>query len=188
MSLPGQSILGKINHYTIGSVVNANNMLFNALIQQVGANVDDAQVYAKGDPNSNGTTDPSHSQLAKDHDTHPFHTLAAELARVAVIYVGKAMAEAWMGNSAANPGKVAASFLTHPNVCNWQDSYVENWARANKDKVKRGQSSTEAEYWLKEAESHRREMVKTVEKSHQASFEYISKYYSELFESKSNRR
>lgn len=184
MSLPGQSVLARINHYTIGSFFNARNMFLNAIVQQVGANVDDAQVYAKGDPNTNGTTDPSHSQLAKDHDTHPFHTIAAELARIAVIQVGKSMAARWDGDVAANPGNTAASFLVHPNTISWQDNYVRIWAKANQNKVRRGESATEAEHWRKEAEAHHKEIIKKTEESHRASFDYISKHFGDLFGAK----
>ena len=82
--IPGHEYLERAMHYTLGMVSNAYNFVYGSLIHLVGNSVDDQQVLRLGDPNKNGSTNPTHSQLAKDHDNHPFHTLAARLAKVAV--------------------------------------------------------------------------------------------------------
>lgn len=180
-TLPGQATIAKFLHYTVGSVANANNMVFNFLIQQVGAHVDDAQVVGKGDPNLTGSTDPSHSQLAKDHDTHPFHTLAAELAGFAITNVGRALDKRWDGDIAADPAKIASSFLVHPKFCSWQDEIVRRWAINNPAKIRRGESSTEMEAWLKETEAARRKAYEDVVGFHRKSSAYLQKYYKAIF-------
>jgi type VI secretion system secreted protein VgrG len=119
-----------------------SKFVFNALLHLLGNSVDDMQVYTKGDPNTNGSTDPSHSQLAKDHDDHHFHSLAAELAIDAVRQVGQAMAAYWNGDRKANPAAVAASFLVHPNDTEWHRPKVKFWAYKNPASIVRGQSAT----------------------------------------------
>lgn len=65
------------------------------------------------DPNH---TAPSHSMLAKDHDDHPLHAIAAQCARQAVKEMGIAMRDAWLGG--LTPDQLvqkALSFMVHPN-------------------------------------------------------------------------
>jgi outer membrane protein OmpA-like peptidoglycan-associated protein len=44
------------------------------------------------DPNS---SDPTHTQIAKDHDDHPFHVIAADLAMEAVRQIGEVIMRYW---------------------------------------------------------------------------------------------
>jgi type VI secretion system secreted protein VgrG len=180
-TLPGQATIGKVLHYTVGSLANANNTVFNALVLQAGANVDDAQVYSKGDPNSNGRSDPSHSQLAKDHDTHHFHTLAAQLARYAITEVGKTLAKRWQGDSSMDPAKTAESFLVHPKFCAWQDVLVKSWADRHPEQVRRGASLTEIEAWIKKTEHDRQAAMNAVIGFHKKSASYLQKFYNDIF-------
>ncbi|WP_268800870.1 hypothetical protein [Pseudomonas huanghezhanensis] len=53
--------------------------------------MDDSQTLLEEDPNRSGSADPTHFQLTKDQDAHPFHTLAVKLAKEAVRVVGQAM-------------------------------------------------------------------------------------------------
>lgn len=121
---------------------NIEQFVVNGFIHLVGNSVDDAQIYLNGDPNTNGSTDPSHSQLAKDHDDHPFHTLAGLLAAEAVRTVGKEMKRRWQGNASADPGLAAAKFIVHPYESHWQDNIVLDWAKTHQAHIKRGESAT----------------------------------------------
>ncbi len=59
---------------------------------------------------------PSHTQLAKDHDDHPLHDLAARMARDAVANVFTVTRAAWRGRATgAQVGEVAASYFVHPD-------------------------------------------------------------------------
>jgi hypothetical protein len=160
------------------------NFVVNCLIHHIGNSVDDAQIYLRGDPNTNGSTDPSHSQLAKDHDDHPFHTLAGMLAMEAVRTVGREMLRSWQGSSAANPGLMAAQFLVHPFDCHWQDRIVANWAKAHPDQIKRAESATAMqtlqEGYLKDALS----TIKKLGNDSQKRWDYIYKYFEAIFDDK----
>jgi hypothetical protein len=85
-----------------------------ALVFRMGNSVAGVQTKI-GDPNKDASIDPSHSQLAKDHDDHPFHVLAADLAKEAVRQVGVLMRYRWDGVDGAKPAEMARSFLRHPN-------------------------------------------------------------------------
>lgn len=160
-----------------------NIILFvaNVLIHLLGNSVDDAQVYLNGDPNTNGSTDPSHSQLAKDHDDHPFHTLAGLLATEAVKTVGKEMADHWKGDRKANPGSIAANFLVHPYECRWQDDIVNKWASTHREQVKRGESATAwkalQEGQVKEAQAKLQKLDEEAAKI----WNYFSKNFHSIF-------
>lgn len=81
-------------------------------VRALGNVIDDAQTAFLEDPKSN---DPTHSQLAKDHDDHPLHALAAELAKGAVLDVGKKIQQAWTGQATAEEVvATAARYFVHP--------------------------------------------------------------------------
>jgi hypothetical protein len=75
--------------------------------------IDDAQTLFRD--NMNTSVDPTHSQLAKDHDDHPLHAIAARCAMIAVRTAGRAMTEAWQGK--IDETKLLAEvskFFVHP--------------------------------------------------------------------------
>lgn len=162
-------------------MANIYNFVYNSLLHLLGNSVDDGQVYRTGDPNTNGSTDPTHSQLAKDHDNHPFHTLAALLAKEAVAKVGATMATRWRGDLSASPGDTAAAFLIHPFDSQWQDDLVRNWATGHPAQVKRGESATEWEALRKEHEQEIRDGIKRAGERSQRTWDYLNKHYEEIF-------
>ena len=133
---------------------NLYNSVYNSRLHLLGNSVSDEQVYRAGDPNINGSTDPTPAQLAKDHDNHPFHTLA---------------------------GATAASYLVHPYDTSWQDQTVRNWAQAHPNQVKRGESSTEWEALRKEHEQEIRENIKKISNMSQSTWDYLNKNYEVIF-------
>ncbi|PYD88807.1 hypothetical protein DNF23_31305 [Pseudomonas syringae pv. pisi] len=123
---------------------NAFGTVMQSLAIWLGNSVDDLQTLLDEDPNSSGSTDPSHSQLAKDHAQHPLHVLAATLARKAVLQVGQAVLGQWHGKEGAeHPVRVATRFFTHPMDCDWQDAIVREWAEANPEQVERATLKSE---------------------------------------------
>jgi hypothetical protein len=93
------------------------------------------------DPSS---THPTHSQLAKDHDDHPLHVLAATLAMGAVRDVGEVMLAAWMGQRRVEDVTQAAlKYLVQPeDISNtatdaraWVHKAATDWARKNVAKL-----------------------------------------------------
>ncbi|POD77573.1 hypothetical protein BKM17_09710 [Pseudomonas syringae group genomosp. 3] len=116
---------------------NAFGFAMQSLTTWFGNTIDDLQTLLGDNPNNSGSTDPTHSQLAKDHAEHPLHDLAATLARAAVLQVGQAMLGKWHGKEEAeHPAKVATGFFIHPMDSNWQDTIVQEWAKANPERVR----------------------------------------------------
>src|SRR5690606_10937993 len=98
--IPGQQAIervGWIASSPMRAVLNSYNFVYQQLLLLVGNSVDDAQTMLGRDPNTDSSVDPTHSQLGKDHDDHPFHALAAKLAMHAVSQVGHAMNGRWSG-------------------------------------------------------------------------------------------
>lgn len=121
----------------------------------LGNSVDDLQTLLDEDPNTSGSTDPSHSQLAKDHAQHPLHVLAATLARKAVLQVGQAVLGQWHGKEGAeHPARVAARFFTHPMDCDWQDAIVGEWAEANPAQIERAALKSELDRYQSDLQSN----------------------------------
>lgn len=119
----------------IGSAVGT---IMQGMTTWLGNSIDDFQTSLGDDPNTSGSTDPSHSQLAKDHAEHPLHLLAGLLAREAVLEVGHAVLGLWHGKQGVeHPAQVAAKFFTHPMDSTWQDSIVSRWAEENPRMVER---------------------------------------------------
>jgi hypothetical protein len=124
---------------TPGRIVgNALGAVMQSLSTWLGNSVDDIQTRLGDDPNTSGSTDPSHSQLAKDHAEHPLHGLAAILAQKAVLQVGQAVLGQWHDKpDAEHPAQVAARFFAHPADSDWQDMAVREWAEANASQITR---------------------------------------------------
>jgi hypothetical protein len=166
-------------------ISNIHNFVFSTLLHFVGNSVDDQQIVRVGDPNTNGSTNPTHSQLAKDHDNHPFHTLAAELAKVAIKEVGSAIAGHWRKeDTTADPALIARGFLTHPFDTSWQDKLVADWAEKHPQEVQRGESATE---WEAIEKAHKKEVLDSIgraKKINQEAWDYINKNFSTLFNEK----
>ncbi|HMI91293.1 MAG TPA: HET-C-related protein, partial [Polyangiales bacterium] len=76
--------------------------------------MDDAQTQFLEHPGT--SLDPTHTQLAKDHDDHPLHALAAECAKRAVYIVGRAMFNVWKTPQGDADSVVATArkFFVHP--------------------------------------------------------------------------
>lgn len=110
----------------------------------VGHNVDDIQTFTQELTGENIGTNPSHSQLAKDHDHHHFHDLAAQLAMIAVRDVGEAMKEYWKGNKTSDPISIAKKYIVHPNCMHIKiEEYIKNWSKNNLARIVRAESKTD---------------------------------------------
>lgn len=114
---------------------NAVGTIMQGMLTLLGNSIDDSQTLLGDNPNTSGSTDPTHSQLAKDHAEHPLHSLAALLARDAVLRVAQAMLGHWEDKPGADPVTVASSYFVHPQDCDWQDGKVREWAEKHPDLV-----------------------------------------------------
>ncbi|MGE7991826.1 HET-C-related protein [Pseudomonas sp. NPDC089554] len=122
----------------LNAISHAKNLIMNPLLKYLGDNIGTLQLKLDGDPNTDANVLVTHSQLAKDHDTHCFHELAALLATDAVQTVGRAIYEYWNGNTNRNPASLATSFFVHPGRLSWYEKIVKPWAEANPEKIKQG--------------------------------------------------
>lgn len=154
-------------HHTMGRLNFVVGWVFNYLLNTVALNVDEAQFYFDTDPNS---TDPTHSQLAKDHGEHPLHGLAAQLAKEAVKKVGLAMRDAWAGKP-ADPVKIARSYIVHPADTTWMEPIVKDWAKNNPTKLKEALYPT----WVEHARQEYQEFVKNQRAKNTALWQYYEK-------------
>jgi len=120
----------------------AGNFIMKPLVKWAGDHIATLQVLLDKDPNIDPEAPLTHSQVSKDHDTHPFHTLAVQLASVAVKQVGQAIYAHWAGNAeqAGNPIEIAKGFLVHPWDATWWEPIVVQWAKDNPRKVAQGTS------------------------------------------------
>jgi len=87
--------------------------------------------------NSNYGNNPSHSQVAKDSETHLLNQLSAELAMIAVEDVGKKFKAGWSGNDLAK--YVADTYFVHPmdEKANWCDDKILRWITLNPNAVEK---------------------------------------------------
>lgn len=146
VSLPFAEYLQRCALYLRGVnavVGNAVGIIQHETLKLLGNHVDDWQTRYGEDPNTNGSTDPTHSQLAKDHADHPLHLLAALLAGSAIKRVGFAMTRYWHDEHEIDPMAVAAGYFQHPCDSEWQDPMVSGWAAANLGEVRKSESKTE---------------------------------------------
>lgn len=126
----------------LNAISYAKNWLMQKLASWAGDQMGTLQVALDSDPNVDESAIVTHSQLAKDHATHPLHDLAALLAHDAVERVARAVKESWDGNNQRVPSHLASSYFVHPNDTGWHDSIVKQWAQANPDKIEEACSPT----------------------------------------------
>ncbi|UPL04990.1 Heterokaryon incompatibility protein Het-C [Pseudomonas sp. IsoF] len=119
----------------LNSVNFAKNWLMQKLATWAGDSIGPLQTAFNSDPNTDSEAIVSHSQLAKDHATHPLHELAALLAQDAVERVARAMKEAWEGNAQRQPAYLASSYFSHPGDNTWYEKMARDWAAANPEKI-----------------------------------------------------
>lgn len=147
-------------------VGTAIDLVLRNLLIWAGDQIDDLQTLLENDPNLQAGTYPTHSQLAKDHDTHPFHALSALLAIYAVETVGRSMHAYWQGNHERDPATVAKSFICHPEDDDWQDEIVQLWAKSNPDAVLAGESADEFTRRQRAYQKEARKRLKEMDEKH----------------------
>lgn len=178
--LPYSDYVEAVHHYLAwpGRLAgNAIAKVMQGLFNVLGNSIGNAQTRFNDDPNTSGSTDPSHSQLAKDHGEHPLHGLAALLARAAVLKVGEKILEQWQYPSAnIDVAQIAANYLKHPMDSDWQDDIVKQWAEANPTLVKRASS---ADALQKVALEHFNHSISQLESFHKEGESFLKNFLSE---------
>lgn len=144
-------------------LLNAFNAMMRGFLRLAGNRIDDYQTIIDN-PNTSGSTDPSHSQLSKDHDDHPLHELAGLLAGEAVLQVGQELLSGWSGDEHADPVMTATRFICHPMDSDWQDEIVRRWARDNPERVATSTSPVDLKDIHQHINSISRNALDTLEK------------------------
>ena len=143
--------LFKAMHYSLQGFLVATSFATYLIFENASHLIDDAQTLMSGDVGLN----PTHSQLAKDHDVHHFHSIAAEIAKLAVKNVGTAMAYHMLKKGKpADPIAIAKSYFVHPlDTTNREvEQTLSDWARSHPSKMKRAESWTIYEHLEHEGE------------------------------------
>ena len=143
--------LFKTMHYSLQAFLMATHFSIYLIFENVAHLIDDAQTFTTVDIGTN----PTHSQLAKDHDVHHFHAIAAEVAKMAVKSVGTAMYQYWKtGNATFDPIAVAKTYIVHPldNKHTDIDNRLKQFAFANASKMTQAESWTIYEHLEHEGE------------------------------------
>lgn len=145
---------------TVGMVLRSAKASMGSIIHFVASLIDDAQTAFLSNPAS---TNPTHTQLAKDHDDHPLHALAGNLAAGAVLDVGKAIQKAWSGEATADDVVLTASrYFLHPaqidphGNAGWMRGHVQVWIPGHRAAIARMGSKSWAAEWTKESSQHLR--------------------------------
>ncbi|MCO8170221.1 Het-C domain-containing protein [Pseudomonas sp. 21LCFQ02] len=161
-------------------VSNAWNEVQRGVLSLLGSHVDDAQTLFDGDPNSNGSSDPTHSQLAKDHAEHPLHEPAGLLASQAVGQVAQAMIDHWSGQPGEDPLHLAASFFCHARDSDWQDELLAEWAISNPHQIERASSLTELQTLQEQLHSQLAQTLHNFEQQSRSTWDYLKGLFEHL--------
>ena len=146
VGLPAAEFIQRCANYLIGAAAvpgNAVAIVMKDMLTMFGESVDDWQTRYGQDPHDNDSTDPTHSQLAKDHGEHPLHLLAGSLATHAVKEVATHMISHWKSGFGADPVGIARAYFKHPQDSTWQDRYIKEWAADHPEELRRSASKTE---------------------------------------------
>lgn len=154
--------LATLSCNTIGMLSRAVQFAIGVIIRDGASQIDDAQTAFEQDPTS---TNPTHSQLAKDHDDHPLHVLASKLAGGASRDVATVIKRAWRGEASADDVVAAASsYILHPALIaadsnsSWVLKSIGAWARSNPAGIKQLSSRSWSVEWSKAQKQRRQEL------------------------------
>ncbi|WP_276324925.1 type VI secretion system tip protein TssI/VgrG [Photobacterium halotolerans] len=107
------------------AVMEAMFGFINRLIALLARQTMEAMKNAQDD---SSPTDPTHTQLAKDPDDHPLHTIAAEASREMVQAFGKAMRDVWRGSDSIDTLlSLVDDFFVHPeHISSNSPAHIQN--------------------------------------------------------------
>ncbi len=143
------------------------NMPLSIGANLVGENVGSAQTLSQEITGEKLGTNPSHSQLAKDHDHHHLHDLAAQLAMIAVRDTGEAMKAYWNGNKTSDPVSVARKYIVHPeNMPINIEEYIKKWSKNNLARIVRSESKTDAGHYYDQTKEDLKLLKESIKESH----------------------
>lgn len=127
-------------YHTVGALLRAAKLVIGAAVRVIGNQIDEAELLF-----GENSTNPTHTQIAKDHHDHHFHELAAKLAMEAVRDVTTKMVQAWAGQATVNDvTQTAVSYLVHPEddprlaPGGSMRGVIASWSPGHRDAIVRG--------------------------------------------------
>lgn len=182
-AVPGFNLL-ELYYWVISSPLrlagNAYSTIFQGILQIIGNSIDDIQTHTGSDPHQTGSTDPTHSQLSKDHADHPLHKLAASCASSAIRQVAGAMLNYWRFGSEMKPTDIALSYFVHPEDTYLLDDIFLDWASKNPELIKRASSLTDLERVHQEIHEVAHKRFQAFAKESLNSWDYLKKLGSAI--------
>jgi len=157
---------------SLGVVMRFLHWLCGVIARLLANQIDEAQTLT----GPGRTVNPTHTQIAKDHDDHPLHALAARCAMVAVKDVGEMMITAWSkapgAKSEAEILDGAERYFVHPDRMTAVQTpgliaisqEVERFARdpANAAAIQKASTRTPAKDHLDEVMKKAEEITKSI--------------------------
>lgn len=182
-SIPGFNLL-ELYYWVVSSPLrlagSAYSTIFQGILQLIGNSIDDLQTHTGPDPHRPGNTDPSHSQLSKDHADHPLHKLAASCASSAIKEVAGAMLNYWRFGSEIKPTEIALSYFVHPEDTYLLDDIFLEWASKNPEQIKRASSLTDLEHLQQELREVAHKRFQAFAKESMSTWDYLKKLGSSI--------
>jgi type VI secretion system secreted protein VgrG len=127
----------------------AHGIVAAALKKQAGARIRRPQIEQY---DFDSSMDPSHTMVAKDANDHPLHDLAGSLARLAVLDVGRSVADVWDGKAGADQVVASASkYFVHPAHSSLFDKQVAAWAAKHPVEIRKASDQAAA---IKRSQEH----------------------------------
>lgn len=134
-------------HHSIQFIIFGMGITNYLIVKPLSHMVDDYQTFSQDMEAKSVGIDPTHSQLAKDHDNHHFHDIAAELATMAVANVGQRLMDSYTGRiNEVNAAELAIQYLCHPKDCDWYIDKLKLWGERNPDRIERAKSRSSVEH------------------------------------------
>ena len=113
-------------------------------------------------------TNPTHTQIAKDSPTHPFHGLAAELAKIAVQDIGSHVHDYLFSDKALTIEDIkrkTEEYFSHPKDIDWMDITVYKWLA--KEMAKKPGMITRFNHWVaKSWDVSKEDLEKLIQQDH----------------------
>jgi type VI secretion system secreted protein VgrG len=125
--------------------------------------------------------DPSHTMVAKDANDHPLHALAAELAGLAVLDMGKAVADVWDRKLTIDQALARANqYFVHPANTSLFDKEIAEWAIRNPAKIRAASDRKAALKRSEEHEHHEHHEKQPLPKQYAQAWQFWNKHYTPL--------
>lgn len=116
------------------------NFVINSILNSLDDAVKSRQTYV-----GKIGTNPSHTQLAKDSESHPLNDIAGYLAYLSVRRIGGDMKKCWKTGTPSIQTIINTArdrYFVHPCDVDWTHEHIESWVVKNKSKLDKLKGNT----------------------------------------------